>query len=290
MRKEAFILSALVLFSLFAMQGVHASTACNPSVSLVNQDPYPAVPGDQVKTVFQIDGVQNPECGNFQFQLVPKYPISLMPGQQMSYNFTGGIFQKDYQSFFLAPYSVLVSPSALDGNNSIEVRYKYGNNAYWESKEFYLDVKDVRATFELYVKNYNPTTKTFTLEILNTAKSNVKAVTLEIPQQKGVKMEGSNVNVVGDLDSNDYTTADFKAVPSAGNITVKVLYTDLINERRTVNETINFNPSYFEGNTQKKGPSGSTIILYLVIIGIVIYYFYSRRKKKKALKAKLNRK
>ena len=290
MRKEGFILSVIVLFSLFAIQGIHAATSCNPKVSLVNQDPYPAVPGDQTKLVFQIDGVQNPECGNFQFQLIPKYPISLMPGQQTAYNFTGGIFQKDYQSFFLAPYNILVSPNALDGNNSIEVQYKYGNNAYWESQEFQLDVQDVRATFELYVKNYDPTTKTFTLEILNTAKSNSKAVTLEIPQQNNIKLEGSNVNVVGDLDSNDYTTADFQAVPMAGNITIKIIYTDLINERRTETSSINFNPAYFEGNSKKNGPSTSTIILYLVILGIIVYYFYSRHKKKKAMKAKLSRK
>jgi hypothetical protein len=290
MKKGEIIIALVALFSIFSVAGVHAAIGCDLQVSLVNQDPYPAIPGEEAKLVFQLDGLENPLCGDVSFQLIPKYPLTLMPNQPLQYNISGGTFQKDYKSFFLAPYNVLVSSDALDGDNAIEVRYKQSTDEGWESKQFNLNVEDVRANFEVYVKNYDPSTKAFTLEVLNIAKSNVKALTVQIPKQSNIVVKGANTNIVGDLDSNDYTTADFEATPQAGNITVELSYTDKTNERRTIEKTISFDPQYFEGLTkdQKSSPVGK-YILYGAIIALIVYYFYRRNKKKKEMQKKLRK-
>lgn len=289
MGKSGLIFVAVLVLSLFSLTGVFAAS-CDLKVSMVNQDPYPAIPGEEVKLVFQVKGVENSECGVVQFELAEKYPITLNPGQQSTYTIQSGTYQRNYQSFFLAPFTARVSNEALDGNNSIEVRYRYGYNDGWITKEFNLDVKDIRSDFEVYVKNYDLTTKTLTFEILNIAESDVQALTVEIPKQDNVIIKGAKTNIVGDLDSNEYTTADFEATPKAGNIILELSYSDAINERRVVEKIVAYEPEYFEGlvKDQKSSPIGTYLIL-LIIISLVVYYFYRRNKKKKAFRAKLNK-
>ena len=48
---------------------------------MLNQDPYPAVPGEYVNVVFQIEGVENSKCDEVYFDLIADYPIRLDPNQ-----------------------------------------------------------------------------------------------------------------------------------------------------------------------------------------------------------------
>ena len=47
------ILLPLFLISLTLVSAI----ACDLKVSMINQDPYPAIPGEYVKIVFQVEGV-----------------------------------------------------------------------------------------------------------------------------------------------------------------------------------------------------------------------------------------
>lgn len=69
MKKNGIGLVVLGLFVIFGMSFAIAET-CGLDVGLINQEPYPAVPGEYVKVVFQITGVDNPECGKIDFELV----------------------------------------------------------------------------------------------------------------------------------------------------------------------------------------------------------------------------
>ncbi len=288
--KKGVLIGLFLILSLFNFSGVLAE-GCDLDISLINQDPYPAIQGEEVKLVFQIDGLENTECEQVEFRLIENYPISLMPDQQEKYTIESGIFKKDYRSFFLATYKVKVSEDALDGDNPIEVEYRFGNNVGYETIQFDLNVKDTRADFEIYVKDYDVSTSILTLEILNIAKSDIEALTLEISNQENIQIKGSKINIVGDLDSNDYTTADFEAIPSAGEFKIKISYTDSIGERRVLEKNIIYESEYFGdrvGDQKEKSP-WTHIILGAVIL-VIVYYFWRRDKKKKALKEKLSRK
>ena len=288
--KKSVIIGLFLIISVFSFAGISA-IGCDLSVSLINQDPYPAIQGEEVRLVFQIDGVENPECGSVEFSIIDNYPLTLMPEQQRTYYIESGTFKKDYQSFFLATYKVKVSEDALDGDNPIEIQYRTGNNVAYETKQFDLNVEDTRADFEIYVKEYNPLTRILTLEILNIAESDIEALTLEIANQDNIKVKGSKTNIVGDLDSNDYTTADFEAVPDSGKFNVKLSYTDSIGERRILEKTLTYEPEYFEDRAadQKETPTSTYVILGIIVL-LIIYYFWRRYKKKKALQKKLGKK
>jgi len=122
------------------------------------------------------------------------------------------------------------------------------------------------------------------LQILNTGNSDIQALTVEIPKQESIIIKGANKVIVGDLDSNEYTTADFESIPSDGKFNVNLIYSDENNIRRITTEEVTFDSSYFKDrpSSQKKAGIG-TYIFYLIIIVLIIYLVYRfawKRKKK----------
>ena len=65
------IIFASLLFSITNLTTISAE-ACSLDVKMVNQDPYPAIPGDYVKIVFQVEGISNSDCGEIEFELAEK--------------------------------------------------------------------------------------------------------------------------------------------------------------------------------------------------------------------------
>ena len=70
-----------LLLSLMLISFANAES-CNLNAKLINQDPYPAMPGEYVELVFQLTGVENPECGNIGFSVMEEFPFSLNPEQK----------------------------------------------------------------------------------------------------------------------------------------------------------------------------------------------------------------
>ena len=274
---EKGVVLLLLVFSLALV----SADVCDLSVSLLNQDPYPAVPGDYVKLVFQVEGLESPDCSDITFNLLEDYPIEFNPGEDGTRIFSKVDYIKDYESNLLIPYEVRVDEDALDGANPIEANIQNTGDAPL-SKTFNIEIDDVRADFEVYVKNYNYQTHELELEILNIAESDVEALTVEIPKQEGINVKGPNRVVVGDLDSNEYTSADFEATVSDGSVVLNLIYSDTINVRRISTKTIAFDSSYFtERVTDKKTTSIWTYLFWGVVVIFVIVFFHKRKRAKK---------
>jgi len=271
----------LVLFALVLLASFAAAETCDINATLLNQDPYPAVPGDYVKLVFQLEGIDDPDCGDITFDLLADYPIEFNPGENGFRKFTRVDYIKDYESNILIPYEVRINKDALNGANPIEVRIQSRGDAS-VTKTFDIEVDDVRADFEIYVKDYDYSTNEITLEILNIEESDIEALTIEIPKQDAIGVKGANKIVVGDLDSNEYTTADFEATPKDGEFKVNLIYSDTINTRRTVEKTVTYDSSYFtDRKADQKTTSKTTYIVWLVIILLAIWWIVKKFTKKK---------
>jgi hypothetical protein len=277
------LISLAFVFFVFSLAGVF-SIGCDLDISLVNQDPYPAIPGEELKIVFQVDGLKTSECGNVRLELVEEYPMTLSPGQVEFYQIESGTFTKDFQSFFIAPFRLRVAENALDGSTPIKIRYKIGSNTVYITEEFNIEIDNVLADFEVHVKDYDSNTRNLVFEILNIASSDVEALTVEIPKQENVEIKGSKINIVGDLDSNEYTTADFEAIPREGEITLKISYSDSTNTRRVIEKSVLFEPGYFQGRLSDEKPSRAGTYIFLVLVLLVIAYFIYKRNKKKRVK------
>ena len=53
MKKSVIVVSLLLVFTLFSFAGVLAE-GCDLDISMINQDPYPAVPDDYVELVEKV--------------------------------------------------------------------------------------------------------------------------------------------------------------------------------------------------------------------------------------------
>lgn len=278
--KRGFIFVTLAIFLISFI----SAEACDLSVTLINQDPLFAVPGDYVDLVFQISGLENINCGDVYFELLEKYPITFDPNDDSKIIVKSGTYTKDHSAVLMVPYTVRIDAAALNGNNVIEVAFAddYAFSSVVQTKQFNLNVQDVKADFEVYVKDYDSISNELTFQILNTAENDIYALTMEVPKQENIEVKGANRNIVGDLDSNDYTTTTFEAKLLDGELKLNLIYTDGINERRTLTKSVEFDSSYFEGRVadQKKSPIGA-IITWIVVIGLVAWFFIKRMMKKK---------
>lgn len=284
MKKELIVvsLSLLFIFSLNLVFAQSTITSCELTAQLLNQDPYPAVPGEYVKLVFQIEGIENPDCKDVYFELVPSYPISLDPNTNTKVQIKGGTFTSNYQGYLQIPYKVRIDDGALDGDNEIKVSFSSSDPKFSTTeKKFNINIQNPKADFEVFVKNYDYQTKVITFQILNIGKEDIKALVLEIPDQKTILVQGANMNVVGDLDAQDYTTADFTATPIDGQIKLNIAYTDTINIRRHNENSVSFASKNFE-YTKSTGNSNNKYYLVaaaIVLILLVIWYIRKRKKK-----------
>lgn len=272
---------SLIILALIVITSFVYATDCDPEITLINQDPYPAVPGDSAKLVFQIDGLSGSECGDIGIELVEKYPISLDPSNPSRINIKAGTYtSSDYESFVMAPYTIRIAEDALDGDTPVElVLIRRGISVGYE---FDVNIEDTKTEFEIYVKDYDYTTRELTFEILNIGESDIQALTLEIPKQENIEVKGPNKVIVGDLDSNEYTTADFEAILKDGQINLNLYYSDTINFRRTSYSNVDFDSAYFVNRVSDiKTISPWTYIIWAAVIILIIYFIFSKFKRKK---------
>jgi len=270
----------MILFIAIFALGVVSAEPCTPDISLLNQDPYPAVPGEYVKLVFQISDLGSTDCGKISFELEEKYPLIFNPGESGERNFDQVDYIKDFKSTLQIPYEVRIDADALDGANSIKVSL-INNNDATITENFDVEVDDPKVDFEVYVKEYNYETDTLTIEVLNIGESDVEALTAEVPKQGAIIIKGPNRIVAGDLDSNEYTTVEFEARPKDGDITLNLIYSDPINKRRVIEKTITFDSYYFTDRVaDRNGGSTSTYIIGILVVFLVFYFRWKRKKNK----------
>lgn len=289
--KKGIILLVIGLF-LLSIASVDANsriTSCNPSIELLNQDPYPANPGEYVKLVFQIDGLDNPDCGIFSVEVRESFPFFLDASELREYDFLGSTFVRNFKSSALAPYEILVDEDAVDGDNKLEVVMEYtdlGGNIVSEIHDFDINVDGVKVDFEVSIRDYNPGTNTISFEILNVGEDDVVALAVDVPKQDNIAIKGASRNIIGDLDANDDTTFRFEAQPSDGDIDLKITYTDPLNERREMIKKVQYDSSYF---TDRKADEVQPVSAYLYLFwGLVLILFvrwiwrrWKGKKKKK---------
>lgn len=252
---------------------------CGLNAVLLNQDPYPAVPGESVKVIFQITGIENPACQNVNVAFQEKFPFTVDPESQKSIDISSGVYVKDYPSYLLYPVKLRIDEQALDGDNLADIQLTYFGGSV--TKSFNVNVEDLRTDFEVSVKDYDPINKVITFEILNTGEHDVEALTIDIPTQDALKVKGSSRNIIGSLDSNDDTTFTFEGTPNDGEIKLILTYTDEINERRTLEKEVIFNSENFNGRGASTGRSIWFYIAIILIAFMVFRWWRGRRANKK---------
>lgn len=285
-KKSSFLFFGLI-FVILILSGL-ARAACTLDLSLVNQDPYPVSPGDNVKVIFQVRGTTNSECGLVGLKIVENFPFRVDPISKPLQTIQSGTFVKDYSGNWVVPFTMRVDEDAREGTTKLEVELSQGENPFGAIiKSFDIEIKEVQTEFEIHVKDYSKSKQTITLEILNIGGSDADALSIEIPKQENIEILGNNKNIIGVLDANEYTTTTFQANAESGELTFIVKYNDATGTRRTGEEKTLFDAAPFTIKEQrgKKNSGLTTTIILLFLALILIYWYYRKQNRKKKLAA-----
>lgn len=319
------IISALFAIAIMNAGANAATTACNPTINLINQDPSPAIPNDYVKVVLDISGLENANCNGFSVKLVPEYPFSLDPGYDSVQTMDGNTFISDNSQSWLVPYRIRVADDALEGDYNLKLLYHQGNSkdftsltSLYSTQDFKITITDMQTNFDVVVQEASG--NQLSLGIVNTGKNTANSLVVKIPQQDNFMAAGTSEQIVGNLAAGDYSIVSFSIAPStsrnmpqsrnfsqarAGNFTfsgssptslkVQLDYTDGIGKRRNVTEDIQIGNSLFRAtnstvrNIQGQAASkpGISVAGYIFLIIMVAsgIIFYRKSGKKHSKKS-----
>lgn len=288
------ILVGIVIFLFNAFDVIAEEKYGVVKVSLLNQDPYPALPNDYVDLVFKIENTGRADVHNFLIELLPQYPFSLDSDVDAVKDLGTLSFLQYGSKAVFVKYRVRVDKNAIDGNNEIKIRYVYNTDGKWDNyitKEFNVTIEDTKTDFDVAIQDFSYKTNTLSLAISNIGNKDANSVTVSLPEQSSIEILGSDKNIVGGIEANDYTIATFKIVPKQdGALVVRIAYTDSIGIRREVEKAVIFKASVYDQKTTTKTTNATDYraLIYIVIgiLGIVIIFIVlgvlRKRRKKQA--------
>ncbi|MCX8193794.1 MAG: hypothetical protein N3G19_00290 [Candidatus Pacearchaeota archaeon] len=286
-----FIVAFAILLIFFAIliqcAGVTAERHARIEISLLNQDPYPAQPNSYVELVFKVENTGGVEVHDVFVELLPQYPFSLDDGSEAIKKIgTLSLVQYEEKAVFIK-YRVRVDKDAIDGENKIKLRYIYDSNGKWENyviKEFNVTVEDPKTDFDVAIQDYSPATGTLSIAVSNIGKQDAKSVSIMLPEQSSIEIVGSNKEIVGGIEQNDYTTASFKVIPKEdAPIIVRISYTDFIGIRREVEKAVLFKASGYNYKINREAKANNKALIYICIgvVGIIVILMLLRILKKR---------
>lgn len=311
--------SAFALSIFNTSSGIVVTDSSSLKVSLVNQDPTEAAPGDYVNLLFKVENQGTNDAENVKLEIMPSFPFSLDPGTDAVQNLGTVSGLQRGNNAFLVKYKLKVDNDAVKGENIVKLKYSYGHDGYYYVQEFSIDISDPKTSFDTIVQDSSSTSITFA--IANTGANTAYSVIIRIPQQENFKATGISSSIVGNLNAGDYTLATFELTPITGvanfsngrkmpssdsmptgdaiavpinigkNITIEISYTDTLGIRRTIQEQVRYESSGTASITgmaiaQKTPTSSSNGLLYIGIgvAGIVAIIIFFKIRKKRASK------
>lgn len=271
MRKTLFILTlvSVALLSLISAQPsmqtnyTYTSNTQGIVVTQLNYQPYPANPGEYFDIWIQAQYFGSGIAPNATFILQQQYPFSLDPNESAMYSFS------DLGSTpVLLHYRVRVDQNAVQGDSQLNLLYNTDGSSAFAEEQFNIQVSDAQTDFALVIQD--STSSGTSIGIANTGENTANSLIVTVPEQLNFRVTGTtNGQILGNLNSGDYTIATFQITPTSSTnhtLEVELAYTDTIGVRRTVIKDVQFNSAasdFSAGNFTVQGRnfnSGQAII------------------------------
>jgi hypothetical protein len=309
MKKKLMIPNKIILlfaFSIILLNCISAvevslnySTSSIVQLKTLKYEPYPVNPGEYFDFWVSVQYNGNAGASGATFELVPEYPFSLDENESATQTFGGA------SPSVVLKYKIRVNEDAVEGTNILKLNYKVGSN--WYTKEFEIKVANAQTDFDAIIQD--STSSEVSIAIANTGKNTANSVIVKIPEQDYFESTGTDGQMVGNLESGDYSIVSFEisqkmakapikegteensqGFPTMGssqtqNLTFDIYYTDTIGERRVVTMQLPLSLSSTNSTAMgMMGPGGRNnqgsswivwaivggVILALVIVSIII--------------------
>jgi hypothetical protein len=292
-------LTLLIISSVSALEINRTySTSSTIQVTSLKYEPSPVNPGDYFDIWISVKFLKNPDS-NVQFELLQTYPFSVDPNQSATKTYSTPV-----SSSILLNYKVRVDKNAVEDTNTLTLAYLFGGTYY--TADFPIQIEDAQTNFDAVIQD--ATSSEVSIAIANTGKNTANSVIVKIPSQDNFVATGTDGQMVGNLDSGDYSIVSFELskkmsqqIPSttkntktgtqgmsssqAENLSFDIYYTDNIGVRRTVNMQLpvtisNTNMSAIGGFGGMRGRTSYALwyVLLVIVIVLIIVFFILYKK------------
>jgi hypothetical protein len=141
---------------------------------------------------------------------------------------------------------------------------------------------DLLVTLESTELNKQLAEGKITLNLINKGLNDIKFVTVTLLQSEEYEiLSASNILYVGNIDSDDFETADFKIkaknTTKAINILAKIEYRDAFNIVHESSESLKL---LMQESQLKKNGTITKIIIGIIVLGIIIYFIIRKRRQR----------
>lgn len=175
----------MILFSMFMLilsstSVLSAETMANIDVVLLTYNPSPAEPGSYVDIELKATNIGSMDANNVVFELVPEYPFSADPSEEIRKEF-GTVGAKQELNL---EFTVRIDPKAVFRETPLKLRYTT-DGAGWTTKNLMINVKTSEAIL-LVDEISTPDTlipgesSKVDINLVNLAESTLKDVTLKL--------------------------------------------------------------------------------------------------------------
>lgn len=262
--------------------------------TLLKYEPYPVNPGDYFNVWIKVS--LGNDINYAKFELVDSFPFSIDNSENRVREYDSAESRE-----IVMQYKVRVNENAVEGVN--ELKLKIDTNKVSSQGEiikvFEIYVDNAQTDFDLVVQDTSESE--ISLAIANIGKNTANSMIVRIPEQESYQVKGTNGQMVGNLESGDYTIVSFEVSQTSRNsedpLKIQIDYTDNIGERRSITKEINFISGSIISNSSSEemrngfergnfpGQKKITIWPYILLaIGLLIaitgFFVYKKNHKK----------
>ncbi len=240
--RSRFILIFVMLF--FLINIISAEEVLNYSynydydgtqITQLRYEPYPVSPGEYFDVWIKASLGNSVDYAKF--ELIDSFPFSVDENENPVREY------KDVSSFeVVMHYKIRVSKDAVEGENELKLKYMNSKLNSGVISSFPIEVSNVQTDFDLVVQESSGTD--VSIAIANTGVNTANSLIVRIPEQENYRISGTNGQMVGNLDSGDYTIVSFSLAQvgrgKGSDLQVQLDYTDSIGGRRSVVKNVQF--------------------------------------------------
>ena len=208
--KHNFIIlaSAMLIFLIVGINSASAiemnithSSSSIAQVKSLKYEPYPVNPGEYFDMWISVTFLRNPRMET-NFELLASYPFSLDSNESAKKTYPAS----SMSSSILLKYKVRVDKNAVEGTNQITLLYTFEGVYY--SQSFDIEVENAQTNFDAVIQD--ATSSQVSIAIANTGKNTANSVIVRIPEQDNFQATGTDGQMVGNLESGDYSIVSFE--------------------------------------------------------------------------------
>lgn len=286
----------LVLFAVILVAQVYLASAL--TISSATTNPSEIQPGDHFSLSLKVENTLSEDIENIVISLNLNGQLPLAPYQSSNQVQIDRINSGDDE---IANFELSALSNGVSGTYLVPVQISYNlqSNASAPPINENLGVVSivVNAKPQIDISSESTLIKgtqgKISLKIVNSGLGNAKFLSVSLSDFSAMQITGSNQVYIGNIDSNDFDTADFNVFvsPTASssiNIPVELNYTDSGNNQITVTKIISVNAYTHEEAVNLGLIARNNTFVIVIIIAVVLVLFLIYRRIRKRNKTKRN--